>query len=359
MRFLFRWQHVGDGHRLHGRAGLRQVIEQLQGIEAPAAEWEASILRARLEDYGPTFLDELCLGGEVAWARLTPRKATVEDGAPRTAATRTTPIALAPRPSLGPLLVAVRSQAAAGRAPSRGAAAEVLELLRERGALFLDEIATGTRRLPTDVERGLRELVALGLVASDGFEGLRHLAGTRGRRGADRRGRRSAHRSRPTAFGAFAGPSPAGRWAPVAAPAGDPPDIEALAEAVAAVYLQRYGVVFRDLVRRDPFTVPWREVLRALRRMEARGTVRGGRFVTGFVGEQYALPEAVESLRRVRREPRDGTLIEVSACDPLNLTGVILPGARIPSIPGRTVTFLDGLPTSTPAPTPEAAVAGD
>ena len=170
MRFLFRWQHVGAGHRLQGRTGLRQVIEQLQGIEAPAAEWEASILSARLEDYAAPFLDELCLGGEVAWARLTPRKATTEDSAPGTAATRNTPIALAPRSSLGPLLLAVRSQAAAGRAPSKGVAAEVLDLLRERGALFPDEIASGTRRLPTDIERGLRELVALGLVASDGFD---------------------------------------------------------------------------------------------------------------------------------------------------------------------------------------------
>jgi ATP-dependent Lhr-like helicase len=227
----------------------------------------------------------------------------------------------------------------------------VLELLRERGALFLDEITAGTRRLPEDVERGLRELVALGLVASDGFEGLRRLTGSRSR--AERRGRRGgrgAHRpGRPASMAAFAGPSPAGRWAPVSVPQlpdGEAPDVEALAEGVASVLLMRYGVVFRDLVVRESFTVPWREVLRALRRMEARGLVRGGRFVSGFVGEQYALPQAVDSLRRVRREPRDGTRVDVSACDPLNLTGVILPGARAPSIPGRTVTFVDGLPAS-------------
>ncbi|MEZ4502411.1 MAG: DEAD/DEAH box helicase [Dehalococcoidia bacterium] len=357
MRFLFRWQHVGEGHRLEGRAGLRLVVEQLQGIEAPAAEWEASILRTRLEDYAPSALDELCLGGEVAWARLTPRKAVTEDGERRTSATRSTPIALAPRPALGGLLRAVRTDAAAGCAPSKGAAAEVLELLRARGALFLDEITTGTRRLPEDVERGLRELIALGLVASDGFEGLRRLTGSTGSRGrADRRARHGSHGRRAGRFTsmasltAFAGPSPAGRWAPVSVPPSDgdgsEPDIEALAEGVASVLLMRYGVVFRDLVVREAFTVPWRAVLRALRRMEARGLVRGGRFVSGFVGEQYALSEAVESLRRVRREPRDGTRIEVSACDPLNLTGVILPGARVPSIPGRTVAFVDGLPAS-------------
>jgi ATP-dependent Lhr-like helicase len=134
-------------------------------------------------------------------------------------------------------------------------------------------------------------------------------------------------------------------------------DVEEQAEAVAEVLLRRYGVVLRELALREAFTVPWREVLRALRRMEARGTVRGGRFVTGFMGEQYALAEAVDSLRRVRREPRDGDRVEVSACDPLNLTGVLFPGARVPSIPGRTVVYLDGAPLS--ALVEPALVAGD
>jgi ATP-dependent Lhr-like helicase len=370
MRFLLRWHHLAgqvpqpdgstkpNGRTLLGRAGVRQAVELLQGFEAPAAEWEESILRARVEDYVPAWLDELCLGGEVAWARLSTRRAATESSAP--SANRSTPVALAPRAQLATLLAAARAEAEPPAPPAKGAAAEVYELLRDRGALFFDELVALTRRLPTDVERGLRELIAGGLVASDGFQGLRQVAGrARGRAGGRTR-RRLGHRVS-TPGGLFAGMSPAGRWALVRSPAPVEAerDIEALAEQVAEVLLRRYGVVFRDAVAREPFAVPWREVLRALRRMEARGTVRGGRFVTGFVGEQYALPEAVDSLRRVRREPRDGERVTISACDPLNLTGVILPGARIPSIPGRTLVLVDGAPLEVAKPAVDAVQAGD
>jgi ATP-dependent Lhr-like helicase len=350
MRFLLRWQHLGVGQTLAGRAGARAVIEQLAGIEAPATEWENALLPARVSDYTPRFLDDLSLGGEVAWGRLAPRRPATEEGA-GSAATRATPVALASRAQFGALLALARGEAEA-RAPSMGAAAEVHALLRERGALFFDELVAGTRRLPGDVERGLRELVAAGLVSADGFQGLRQVAGQpggRGRRRAPRRGHRAG------LFGvSAAGPSPAGRWALLDAA---PPraDIEEQGEAVAEVLLRRYGVVLRELALREVFAVPWREVLRALRRLEARGVVRGGRFVTGFMGEQYALSEAVESLRRVRREPRDGARVEVSACDPLNLTGVLFPGPRVPSIPGRTVVYIDGVPLAA-VPEPAGAV---
>ncbi len=210
-----------------------------------------------------------------------------------------------------------------------------MELLQARGALFFDEIVTGTRRLATDVEQGLRELVAWGLVASDGFQGLRQLVrplaslGTRPPRhratSAPPAGRPAAgpsfplHRSRTS----MSRPSPS---------------------RLLRVLLQRYGVVFRDVVAQESFTVPWREVLRALRRFEARGTVRGGRFVTGFVGEQYALPEALDALRRVRKEPETGERVRVSAVDPANLTGILFPGPRVPAIAGRSVEFVDGMP---------------
>ena len=381
MRFLLRWQHVGTGRALSGRAGLRQAIARLEGFEAPAAEWEQAILPARVDDYSPQWLDELCLDGEVAWARLTPRRASGDPaGGPsggRSAATRATPVSLVLRAHLPALLSAVRLDVAgAAPPPERGAAAEIHAVLRERGALFFDEIARATRRLESDVERGLRELIASGFVTSDGFRGLRQIAGSRRRPGhraspggsALRRPRRASVLT----GGRSAAAGPSGRWALIDAAAGSgapgdaggarangAADVEALAEQVAEVLLERYGVVFRDAVVREPFALPWREVLRALRRMEARGVVRGGRFVSGFVGEQYALPEAVDSLRRVRREPREGESVTLSASDPLNLTGIVLPGPRVASLPGRTVTFVDGAPEPAVDAAPAAVDAGD
>jgi len=226
-----------------------------------------------------------------------------------------------------------------------GAGAEILALLQQRGALFFDELVRGTRRLSTDVERGLRELIGAGLVTSDGFQGLREIAG-----GSKRHGRRHGRRgSSYLRGGLFSGGGPPGRWSPVEAPTSedgtplDRADIEDLAEAVADVMLQRYGVVFRDLYPLEAFTVPWREVLRALRRLEARGIIRGGRFVTGFAGEQYALPEALTLLRKIRREPTSGQRITISAVDPANLTGVVLPGPRVPHQAGRSITLVDGV----------------
>src|SRR5690606_23277909 len=207
-----------------------------------------------------------------------------------------------------------------------GAAAEILDLLKSRGALFFDEIVNGTRRLRSDVERGLRELVAWGLVTADGFQGLRQLTG---KSGSGRPSRRGASTSSYSAGGFFSGSGPAGRWALIHEPE-TPPDGDEFAESVARLLLQRYGVLFRDLYMRESFTVPWRDVLRALRRLEARGVVRGGRFVSGPSGEQYALPEAVDALRRVRRTERKGERVWVSAIDPLNLAGVILAGDKQP-----------------------------
>jgi ATP-dependent Lhr-like helicase len=242
------------------------------------------------------------------------------------------------RPDLHTLLAAVRSQTAP-EGPRAGAAAEILELLRARGALFFDEIVNGTRRLKSDVERGLRELVAWGLVSADGFQGLRQLSGK-----AAHSGRRRSSEPSYVAGGFFTGSGPAGRWAVVPDVQLEPDRYDELAESVARILLQRYGVVFRDLWARESFSLPWRDVLRALQRLEARGMVRGGRFVTGPSGEQYALPEAVDALRRVRRSERNGERVWVSAIDPLNLAGVILPGERIAAQSGRGILFVDGIP---------------
>jgi ATP-dependent Lhr-like helicase len=269
---------------------------------------------------------------------------------------------MAPRTELGVLLEAVRRHGPEpAPLPEAGAAAEIRTLLAERGALFLDEIVTATRRLPQDVEQGLRVLIGAGLLTADGVQPLRDVAG-RHRGGA---GRRRGPRRRPLAPWRLTGGSPAGasegaeprvflrgrpsgRWslldAHVPLARDGELDTEALAEETARVLLDRWGVVFRDLALRESFTVPWREVLRALRRLEARGLVRGGRFVTGPHGEQFALPEAVEALRRVRREPHNSERVIVPAVDPLNLTGGLLPGLRVPSQPGRSVVLVDGVP---------------
>lgn len=354
MRFLLRWQHLAPGAQAEGRGGLRQVIERLAGFEAPASAWETELLRGRMAVYQPSWLDELCLAGEATWARLTPKKVAGEPEVARLAgsATRATPITLAPRMAMPGLLAATRGYGNGD--PSlgvAGAAGEIATLLSRRGALFFDEIVGDTRRLVTDVEQGLRELVAAGVVASDGFEGLRELAGTRRTAGRRERTRTTGNYLR---GGLFAGGGPPGRWSLVRAPDLDPAEEETLAEAVALRLLQRYGVVFRDLTLREPFAMPWRLVMRALRRMEARGTVRGGRFVLAVAGEQYALPEAVTLLRAIRNEPHTGQRVTVSAVDPVNLTGSLLPGERVPAQRGRAVTFVDGLPEVV-APTPVAS----
>lgn len=354
MRALLRWQHLDPATQLEGRGGLRQLLPRLQGFEAPAAAWEDTLLRNRMKYYEPSWLDELCLAGEAAWSRLTPRRSTTTSGEtpegdpiPTTStavATRATPVTIAERLALPTLLAAVRSttNAAPITTPEVGVAAEILALLNQRGALFFDELVRDTRRLVTDVEQGLRELIGAGLVTSDGFQGLREIAGGAKRNGRNAR-RRSSRRHSYLAGGLFAGGGPPGRWSPVASPELDKLDIEDLAEHIANVLLQRYGVIFRDLYTLESFTIPWREILRALRRLEARGIIRGGRFVTGFAGEQYALPEALTLLRKIRREPLTSQRITISAADPVNLTGVVLPGPRVPKQSGRTIDLVDGV----------------
>ena len=343
MRFLLRWQHCAPDTRLHGKQGLRAVVERLQGFEAPAVAWERDLLPARLTDYDPAWLDELCLDGTLTWGRLSPRKSSRDAGLPASPS-RVMPVSLGLRADF-PLLRAATAAPpadttgddtpAAPGEPVAGASRVVLDLLRDRGALFFDEIVNGSRRLATEVEAALRDLVARGLVHADGYEGLRHLAGKR-RAGAGRRRGLSRYPG-----GRFAGSGPAGRWAVVRDAPADL-DAEDLAQGTAEILLARHGVIFRDLLARESVTVPWRHILRALRRLEARGQVRGGRFVAGFVGEQYALPEAVEALRAVRRRDHSGERVYLSAVDPCNLVGIVLPGERITARAGDALTLIDG-----------------
>jgi ATP-dependent Lhr-like helicase len=259
-------------------------------------------------------------------------------------------VAFALRDNMTWWLRAARGSALPGL-PGEGAARDILEALRTRGALFYNDIAAVTGRLRVEVEEGLWDLVSRGLVTADGFGSVRALLTARERwakRAALARGRRLRKGAREMALGRE------GRWsllhAPAPLPESESADVESLAEAVAEQLLARYGVVFRDLVMRETLALPWREILWALRRMEARGTARGGRFVTGFVGEQYALPEAVEALRRTRGRERTGEIVRLAAVDPLNLTGLITPGPRVPAVRGNVVTYCDGLPLTANVP---------
>jgi len=359
LRFLFRWQGVAGDERPEGPASLARAVEQLEGFEAPAASWEADILPTRVADYDPAWLDSLCLSGRTAWARVrgaagggrgeaagvapggaaasAPGPRAADPRPSRTGPVRTTPVALVARRNL-PLWLAA-APGPADRDGLRGAARTVLEHLESRGASFFEEILAATGLLRTQIEGALGELVAAGLVTADGFTGLRALLVPSGRRrpvrGGSRRGRRAP-------FGVEDG----GRWSVLPRPEPerhDPLDADGV-ETIARVLLRRYGVVFRKLTEREGPLPPWRDLLRVYRRLEARGEIRGGRFVNGFSGEQYALPEAVGSLREVRRKGAAGELVAVSGADPLNLVGILTPGPRLPALTANRVLYRDGVP---------------
>jgi ATP-dependent helicase Lhr and Lhr-like helicase len=347
VRFLTHWQHATRGTRVEGRAGLLEVLEQLAGIEAPAAEWEAQILPTRVSGYDPRWLDELCLSGEVVWARLTPKaEQPGRGGAPSGA----TPLAFVVRDDLETMLRAVRAGSAAPE-PELGAAADVLAALRTRGACFRPELAPLTGRLPAEVDEGLWDLVARGLVTADAFSAVRALLSARDRwrtRTVRRSSGRLSRRRAPVGTGIGEG-----RWSLLPGPEvlGVPPvddgvltpGNEALAEAVAHQLLVRWGVVAWELWSRESFKVPWREVVWALRRMEARGLALGGRFVAGLSGEQYALPEAFDELQALRRRRSEGEEVTVAGADPLNMTGSILGGVRVPTRRHQRVVYRDGI----------------
>ena len=328
VRFTARWQHVAPGAQVHGIGGLRTILEQLQGHPAPAAAWESEILSARMRTYQPTWLDRLCHDGEIMWLRLQPR--VMADPDKRGAGpSKATPISLVFRTDLAWLLQAARGLAEAPE-PTVGAVAEIAAALRANGARFAAELAQDCGRLGSDIEAAVWDGVARGLLTGDGFEAIRELLD--GPRRAPRPTPRLS-RLRKAAPAPCAG---AGRWSlvPDVAPV---TDREELAEAMADQLLQRWGVIFYDLAAHEGLALPWRDMQWALRRLEDRGLVRGGRFVAGFSGEQFALPEAVEALKVIRKTPNDGRTITLSAADPLNLTGVILPGPRTPALRTNTI----------------------
>jgi ATP-dependent Lhr-like helicase len=340
MRFLFDWQHLTEDTQWQGQEALPLLLNLLEGYEAAAGAWEADVLALRMRDYSMLWLDDLCRSGKLVWTRI---------DAPRAAAggpVRGTPIVLLPRRRVAlwhelPL--------PAGPPEISPRAAKVLEMLRRDGAMFFDELQFDARMMPVELETALGELVATGMVNADSFGGLRAMLLPASKRASNDKKRRRG-----------AGPTmeEAGRWALVrrsealvdtlpAPPRRRKLDPETL-DYVAMTLLRRYGVMFWRLLEREAAWMPsWRELLPVYHRLEARGEIRGGRFVAGFSGEQFALPEAIPLLREVRRRPLDGSLVCISGVDPLNLCGTLLPGDKVPALGANRILFRDGVPVAT------------
>jgi len=323
VRFLFEWQHVAPASKLTGIDGLLHVIRKLDGFELAAGAWESTVLPSRLDRYDASMLDMLCLTGQVGWARLT-------EAATQSRLVRTTPVALFVREHAQPWKAIAAAGGASTAALLTTTARSVLDALRTRGASFAHELARSCQLGDGELRSALGELVSAGQIASDGFAGLRGLI-------ADRD---SGPRETQTA----------GRWAALtrdgAAPHGSDEstfDADELVEMQARAVLQRYGVVCRRLMVRETGAQPWRLLARVYRRLEARGEIRGGRFVNGMSGEQFALPEAVERLREVRRTPPAHALSVISAADPLNLSGIVTAGDRVAAVASTRIVYRDGV----------------
>jgi len=346
VRFLLAWQKVAPEHQMEGAESVKAVIEQLEGFEAPAAAWEGELLPARLVEYDPAWLDALCLSGEVVWARLTsPIRSGQENGndkARGSGPVRNTPIALLRRKNFS-LWRSVFPQPSQNEAQFSTTTQVVHDYLRNRGASFFTDIVENTELLRSQVEESLAELVANGVVVSDSFAGLRALLtpGSKKTQAAARRKQRQPVYEMASA----------GRWSILERNELDVRQSSAqktvdpeTAEQVAWVLLRRYGVVFKRLLEREGVVIPWRVLLRIYHRLEARGEIRGGRFVGGISGEQFALPEAIGLLRSIRRAAVQESLISVSAADPLNLVGVITVGNRVTAHTSNRVLYQDGAP---------------
>ncbi|MDT7041396.1 DEAD/DEAH box helicase [Candidatus Nitronereus thalassa] len=343
MRFLFRWQHVAPTARLHGENGLREILQQLSGFEAAASAWEPYLLASRMGRYNPELLDYHCLRGNVTWGRLTPptmdNDLTSIKHKKRIIPTSLAPINVFPREDAEWLLTLARHTPKGTQALLPGKlsalAQAVYSFLSQRGASFFGDLTRGTGHLQAEIEQGLWELASVGIVTADGFDNLRALIDPKRRRGI---GRQQKQRPRNTI----------GRWSLLTIHPDEREKDEPVlnpTESWARQLLKRYGIVFRDLLKRESLSVAWRDLLMIYRQLELRGEIRGGRFVAGFTGEQFGLPEAVEALRAVRKDPQVGAQeIHLSGSDPLNLVGIILPGDRIPAHPSQQVVYHNGVP---------------
>ena len=336
VRFLFDWQQVGAAHQVEGPDVLPAVLASLEGYEAPAAQWEAEILPTRMRGYESGWLDDLCTAGRTTWARLRPSTTT---GYGNVASLRATPILLLPRRT-----AAVWRRVAPSptqESPMSSRAQRLFDHLAKHGALFFDEMLQGTRLLQSELEDALAELVVRGRATCDSFAGLRALM----RPTSKRIPRRSKYRPHRPLFGI----EDAGRWSLLPREASSDTGMsQEDVEHVARTLLRRYGVItWRLLEREAAWLPPWRDLVRVCRRLEARGELRGGRFIAGVSGEQFALPEAVVRMREVRRLPPDVTMVCLAAADPANVLGTLLPGPRLPRVGGSRVLFRDGIPIAT------------
>jgi ATP-dependent Lhr-like helicase len=358
LRFLLAWQRVAPEYRLEGPEGLFSLLELLDGYELAAGAWEPEILSARVKNYDPHWLDQLCFTGRVGWGRLVPPQR--HNGRPLTPI-RSSPISLFLRESLPYWLALAPAVPAPDLVPDTR---QVLDMVLSKGALFFGELLKQRSLLPSRVEQALAELAAQGWVTADSFEGLRALLLPQDKRlpFADRE-RKRHHR-------AISSVEFAGRWSPLRMPDDaeladstavrprpltvaaqakqdtpeNPPSRDAAVERLARTLLRRYGVVFRRTLDREPFSVSWHELCRVFRRLEARGEIRGGYFVGGVGGEQFALPEAIAALRSTRKSTPAGELLVISGADPLNLAGILTPGKRVASLGPNRILLRDGVP---------------
>jgi ATP-dependent helicase Lhr and Lhr-like helicase len=340
-RFLFAWQRADPEHRVEGPEGLQFVLEQLDGCELPLAAWESAVLAARVTEYDPEWLDRLCFSGRVGWGRLSaPQNPSARTSAPL----RTSPIAFYQREHLQDWLILARANSTVDLSV---ASRTLFDTLAEGGALFFTELVRRSGLLPSQVEEALSQLAALGLVTSDSFDGLRALLVPSDKRPTF--GRNIGKRRRKTNLASI---EFAGRWSLLKTeialkPSGNGAENiarDAAIQKFARTLLRRYGIVFRRLLERESLSVSWYELGRTYRRWEARGEIRGGYFVGGISGEQFALPEAIGLLRSIRKAPENGELIALSAADPLNLQGILTPGPRIPALTASRILFRSGLP---------------
>ncbi|WP_417850207.1 DEAD/DEAH box helicase [Thalassoglobus sp.] len=329
-KFLARHHGAVAGHRRQGADGVFESISQLQGLDLSSAAWEESLLPLRVEAYVPAWLDELCLTGDISWGRLDPVTKKRTAGKPMASVTRAVPISLFLREDLPWLTSRSHDPVEENLGDS---SVEILELLRSQGALFARDLLQMTNLLPTQLDERLGELVSRGWITADGFAGLRKLTRTQADEKKSRR-RSTLHRERKPAVNI-------GRWTLWNQEEHDISD-EEVVEQWAWQLIRRWGVVFRDLVLREPLSPQWWELLRVYRRLEARGEIRGGRFIKGVGGEQFATGEAIRELRTIRDTDGTPELTTISAADPLNLTGIIGSGKRIPGLAGNRVSYLDG-----------------
>jgi len=351
MRFLLDWQHLAPDTQMQGQDALPAILAQLEGYEAAAGAWESELLALRLRDYSILWLDELCRAGKLVWTRIGARAGTgkTASGGP----VRATPIVLLPRRQVALWTGLAVPDAPPPEVSSRAGA--VLEALSRHGAMFFDELQQDARLLPVELETALGELVAAGLVNADSFAGMRAMLLPATKRASnDRKRRRGAGPTMEEAGRwalvrrASAGEMEAAGSAAVVRPGRKPRIAAETLETIALTLLRRYGVMFWRLLEREASWLPnWRELLPAFHRLEARGDIRGGRFIAGFSGEQFALPEAIPLLRDMRRRTLDATLVCISGIDPLNLCGTLLPGPKVPALASNRILFRDGAPVAT------------